>query len=146
MFTTQDHDDNDNVDSFEPMSITVSHRLQNGEADFKIHDEDATLGEIIREQLLCDERVQFAGVRKHHPLDKHIMLKIKLYKEYSQKTNTSSIIISCLKNAAQKAIDICLQIQNTIPGIDSKYENNQGRETTADLDYDNIDPSQLCFN
>lgn len=40
-----------------------------------IMDEDHTLGNIIRHQLLRDKAVKFAGYRKPHPLENRIEIK-----------------------------------------------------------------------
>lgn len=44
---------------------------------FTIHLEDHTLGNIIRMQLLQDERVRFAGYKAPHPLEQKIQVKIQ---------------------------------------------------------------------
>ena len=40
-----------------------------------VQDEDHTLGNCVRLQLLRDRSVKFAGYRKPHPLEKRIELK-----------------------------------------------------------------------
>ena len=40
-----------------------------------IQDEDHTLGNIVRLQLLRDRAVKFAGYRKPHPLENRIEIK-----------------------------------------------------------------------
>lgn len=40
-----------------------------------IQDEDHTLGNIVRYQLLHDKNVKFAGYRKPHPLENFIEIK-----------------------------------------------------------------------
>ena len=40
-----------------------------------VHDEDHTLGNIVRMQLLRDKTVKFAGYRKPHPLENKIEIK-----------------------------------------------------------------------
>ena len=41
-----------------------------------IHQEDHTLGNIVRQALLRDRRVRFAGYRKPHPLFDLVEIKI----------------------------------------------------------------------
>ena len=41
-----------------------------------IHQEDHTLGNIVRNSLLTDRRVRFAGYRKPHPLFDLVELKV----------------------------------------------------------------------
>ena len=40
-----------------------------------VYDEDHTLGNIVRMQLLRDKTVKFAGYRKPHPLENKIEIK-----------------------------------------------------------------------
>lgn len=103
----------------DPMTIQVKPKLNNFEADFLIYDEDYTLGEIIRERLLEDDRVQFAGCRKDHQLDNHIRIKIKLYKN-RVKEAPDKAIIECLKLAARKSYQTALELRNSIPDIDPR--------------------------
>jgi len=42
-----------------------------------IKDEDHTLGNIVRYQLLQDPRVRFAGYKKPHPLEEYIEIKVQ---------------------------------------------------------------------
>lgn len=41
-----------------------------------IKEEDHTLGNIVRYQLLQDPRVRFAGYKKPHPLEEYIEVKV----------------------------------------------------------------------
>lgn len=136
---------NEELELLEPMTISVTHRLQNGEADFKIFGEDHTLAEIIREQLLLDKRVQFAGCRKDHPLDKHIRIKIKLEKQYNptqgQNLDSSVVIINCLKLAVTNAIETCLVLRNDIPDTQIRtnpLESNLQNQISFDFDPINL--------
>ena len=45
-------------------------------ATITIYEEDHTLGNIIRQQLLKDKRVKFAGYRKPHPLFDLLEMKV----------------------------------------------------------------------
>ena len=42
-----------------------------------IHDQDHTLGNCIRYQLLQDSRIRFAGYKKPHPLEEKIEIKVQ---------------------------------------------------------------------
>ena len=42
-----------------------------------IQDQDHTLGNCIRYQLLQDSRVRFAGYKKGHPLEEKIEVKVQ---------------------------------------------------------------------
>ena len=48
-----------------------------------IEQEDHTLGNALRMELLNDPRVTFAGYRKHHPLEDRIELRVGGIQEYS---------------------------------------------------------------
>ena len=41
-----------------------------------IYDEDHTLGNMVRAQLLKDKTVKFAGDRRPHPLQKEIEMQV----------------------------------------------------------------------
>merc|ERR1739841_214326 len=42
-----------------------------------IQDQDHTLGNCLRYQLIQDNRVVFAGYKKHHPLEEKIEIKVQ---------------------------------------------------------------------
>jgi DNA-directed RNA polymerase subunit L len=42
-----------------------------------IQDQDHTLGNCLRYQLLQDSRVRFAGYKKAHPLEEKIEIKVQ---------------------------------------------------------------------
>ena len=42
-----------------------------------MHEEDHTLGNIVRQQLLRDKRVRFAGYRRPHPLFDLVEFKVQ---------------------------------------------------------------------
>lgn len=45
---------------------------------FKILNEDHTLGNLLKDEILTDvSQVIFAGYKKPHPLEKHVILKIQ---------------------------------------------------------------------
>ena len=46
-----------------------------------VYDEDHTLGNIVRMQLLRDKTVKFAGYRKPHPLENKIEIKCQTTNE-----------------------------------------------------------------
>jgi DNA-directed RNA polymerase II subunit RPB11 len=45
---------------------------------FRIEHEDHTLGNMLCQKLLEEERVLFAGYRIHHPLDDWILLRVQV--------------------------------------------------------------------
>lgn len=104
----------------DPMTIQVKPKLNNFEADFLIYDEDYTLGEILREQLSKDDRVQFVGCRKDHQLDNHIRLKIKLYRKRVKGLSPEKALVQCLKLAAKKAQEITLALRNSIVDVEPR--------------------------
>lgn len=44
---------------------------------FTLHDEDHTLGNLLRAQLLEDARVVFAAYKVPHPLESRVEIKIE---------------------------------------------------------------------
>ena len=46
-------------------------------ATLLIYEEDQTLGNIVRQQLLRDKRVRFAGFRRPHPLFDLVEMKVQ---------------------------------------------------------------------
>ena len=57
-----------------------------------IQEEDHTLGNIVRLQLLRDRTVKFAGYRKPHPLENRIEIKCQTT---SEKTPSQAIKDAC---------------------------------------------------
>ena len=55
--------------------VTINDEKIEGMSILNIQDEDHTLGNVIRLQLLRDRSVKFAGYRKPHPLENRIELK-----------------------------------------------------------------------
>lgn len=124
---------------FKLMSITFKQRSDNDKADIIIYNEDETLGAIIHELLLQDKRLSFVGYRKDHKLDTHIRLTLKLDKNTPTDGNPSKILIQCLQTATQTAIQLCIQLRNTLPGTESQQRippnfNNNSPATTIHPD------------
>ena len=71
-----------------------------------VYDEDHTLGNIVRMQLLRDKTVKFAGYRKPHPLENKIEIKC-------QTTNE--------KKPAQAIQDACADLIIHCDSIESKF-------------------------
>lgn len=64
------------------LNYQVDSRVPNA-ANIKIEKEDHTLGNMLRSQLLHDERVLFAGYKNEHPLDHSIVLRVQTVDDYS---------------------------------------------------------------
>ena len=52
-----------------------------------IKGEDHSLGNVVRQQLLYNPKVKFAGYRKPHPLEEHIEIKVKLHSSHISQLN-----------------------------------------------------------
>jgi len=52
-------------------------------AVFTINKEDHTLGNMIRQQLLKDPNVLFAGYKNPHPLEHKVILRIQTTSDYT---------------------------------------------------------------
>ena len=72
-----------------------------------VHDEDHTLGNIVRMQLLRDKTVKFAGYRKPHPLENKIEIK-------AQTTND--------KKPASAIQDACADLIVHLDSIEGKFK------------------------
>lgn len=64
------------------IKITPDTKVPNA-ALIKIEREDHTLGNLIRAQLLKDERVLFAAYKVEHPLFANFVLRIQTEDDYS---------------------------------------------------------------
>jgi DNA-directed RNA polymerase II subunit RPB11 len=60
-----------------------------------VRQEDHTLGNVVRHQLLLDPRVRFAGYKKPHPLEEEVEIKVQTSGEVA---------------APQAVIDACEQL------------------------------------
>lgn len=64
---------------------------------FTILKEDATIGNLLRDQLLKDPNVLFAGFKISHPLDHKIILRVRTTPDYTPQeavTNAINDLIS----------------------------------------------------
>ena len=52
-------------------------------AVFTINKEDHTLGNMIRQQLLKDPNVLFAGYKNPHPMENKVVLRIQTTSDYA---------------------------------------------------------------
>ncbi|KAI9218893.1 DNA-directed RNA polymerase II 13.6 kDa polypeptide [Blastocladiella britannica] len=77
------------------VTITEDTRLPNA-VEIKIEREDHTLGGMLKEMLLRDEDVLFAGYKHPHPLEYHIVLKLQ--------TSTHIKPIDALKRSIERLI------------------------------------------
>ncbi|TNV80102.1 hypothetical protein FGO68_gene10616 [Halteria grandinella] len=74
-----------------PTAESIIHFKTTFEEDSKIRnqgtvtvrDEDHTLGNVVRHQLLLDKRVRFAGYKKPHPLEEFVEIKVQTTGEVS---------------------------------------------------------------
>ncbi|CAG89138.1 DEHA2F09944p [Debaryomyces hansenii CBS767] len=69
-------------DGVDKIKITPDTKVPNA-ALIKIEREDHTLGNLIRAQLLKDERVLFAAYKVEHPLFANFVLRIQTEDDYS---------------------------------------------------------------
>ncbi|CAD1810316.1 DNA-directed RNA polymerase II subunit RPB11 [Candida parapsilosis] len=82
-------------DGLEKIKITPDSKVPNA-AIIKIEREDHTLANLLRAQLLKDDRVIFAAYKVEHPLFANFVLRIQTEDDYSPK--------DALKNACQALI------------------------------------------
>jgi DNA-directed RNA polymerase II subunit RPB11 len=65
---------------------------------FTIHREDHTLGNLLTEKLLDEERVLFAGYRIHHPMDDWIYMRVNVSDDITRPSDLISQTVSALTN------------------------------------------------
>ncbi|TNV75507.1 hypothetical protein FGO68_gene11799 [Halteria grandinella] len=76
----------------EKINYVKDSKIQNF-ANIAIKDEDHTLGNVVRMQLLKDPQVRFAGYRRLHPLEN--IIEIKVQTEVNQKSPPQAVIDAC---------------------------------------------------
>lgn len=62
-------------DGVEKVTYEEDSRIRHA-GTFTINLEDHTLGNVLRMQLLNDDRVRFAGYKAPHPLEHKILIKV----------------------------------------------------------------------
>ncbi|CAD6199812.1 unnamed protein product [Caenorhabditis auriculariae] len=65
-------------------------------AIFTIHKEDHTLGNLLKNQLLRDPQVLFAGYKNPHPLEHKIVLRVQTTGETTPADSLNSAITDLL--------------------------------------------------
>ncbi|CAH6718932.1 DNA-directed RNA polymerase II subunit Rpb11p [[Candida] jaroonii] len=83
-------------DGVDKLKITPDTKVPNA-ALIKIEREDHTLANLLRAQLLKDERVLFAAYKIEHPLFANFILRIQTEDDYTPK--------EALANACQRLMD-----------------------------------------
>ena len=77
---------------------------------FKIKDQDHTLGNLLKDELLRDKKnVLFAGYKKPHPLEKHIEVKIQ--------TNEDKHPIEVLRQSITAIMDVNNKLRKNFEDI-----------------------------
>ncbi|KAG5416732.1 RPB11 [Candida metapsilosis] len=89
-------------DGLEKIKITPDSKVPNA-AIVRIEREDHTLANLLRAQLLKDDRVIFAAYKVEHPLFANFVLRIQTEDDYSPK--------DALKNACSSLIAELRDIQ-----------------------------------
>jgi DNA-directed RNA polymerase II subunit RPB11 len=79
------------------IEYTEDPKLQNA-GTFKLEREDHTLGNILRMQLLDDDRVIFVGYKQPHPLQHHILLKVQTVPGPYTPKSAVGAAVECLTN------------------------------------------------
>lgn len=75
---------------------------------FTIDREDHTVGNLLTEQLLTEERVLFAGYRIHHPLDDWIYIRVD--------------VSDAIEHPADLVKDTVKQLQDDISALRGDFE------------------------
>ncbi|CCG22810.1 Rpb11 RNA polymerase II subunit [Candida orthopsilosis Co 90-125] len=91
-------------DGVEKIKITPDSKVPNA-AIVKIEREDHTLANLLRAQLLKDDRVIFAAYKVEHPLFANFVLRIQTEDNYSPKEalkNACNALIAELRDISNK--------------------------------------------
>eukprot|EP00727_Mastigamoeba_balamuthi_P012528 m51a1_g7899 putative dna-directed rna polymerases iv and v subunit 11-like (121) ;mRNA; f:123213-123806 len=79
------------------MTYETEQKMMNA-GTFMIRQEDHTLGNLLKMQLLRDPNVLFAGYRKPHPLEHYILLKVQTINGSYTPMDALATAIGCLKD------------------------------------------------
>ena len=91
-------------------------------ATIMVTDEDHTLGNVVRQQLLKDHRVRFAGYRRPHPLFDEVEIKVQSNGEVEP---------------WKLVEDSCLNVVHQIDAIDASFR--QALEQYKHQDYNQME-------
>ncbi|CDW87300.1 dna-directed rna polymerase ii subunit rpb11-like isoform x1 [Stylonychia lemnae] len=81
-------------------------------ATITIQQEDHTIGNIIRMQLLKDPRVRFSGYRKPHPLENKVEIKVQTNGEINPATAVEQVCTNTHEHMALNAYRMDQNYQN----------------------------------
>ena len=76
-----------------------------------MRDEDHTLGNAIRHQLLLDKRVRFAGYKKPHPLEEYVEVKVQTTGEVSPPQAVVDACNTLISNLQRLSHSLAAQVQ-----------------------------------
>jgi len=65
-------------------------------AIYTLNKEDHTLGNMLRQELLNDPKVVFAGFKQPHPLDNYVIIRLQTRQNYTPNEAMNSAINSLL--------------------------------------------------
>ncbi len=74
-----------------------------------VENEDISVPEIIRREILKDGHVTFAGVTEQHPLLKKLTMRVQ-----TKGVEPLDALISGCSKAIEKASDLLLEVKNTL--------------------------------
>lgn len=101
-----------NIDEQPRVTATRDTGVQNC-YEFKIEREDHTLGNLMTQQLLTEERVLFAGYRIHHPLDDFIYLKVNV-SDTEEITNAKDLVENSINTICSDIDSLKKQLQKQL--------------------------------
>lgn len=74
-----------------------------------VEDEDISVPEIVRRELLKDDHVTFAGVTEQHPLLKKLTMRVQ-----TKGVEPLNALISGCSKAIEKASDLLSEVRKTL--------------------------------
>jgi DNA-directed RNA polymerase II subunit RPB11 len=90
------------------MEIKVISRTENS-LMIEIENEDISIPEIIRHELLKDEKITFAGVREQHPLLKKLNMRVQ-----TKDVEPLNALISSCSKAIEKTSDLLSEVKKVL--------------------------------
>lgn len=93
---------------------------QRHQGTLTVKDEDHTLGNCVRHQLLLDKRVRFAGYKKPHPLEEYIEVKVQTTGEVSPPQAVVDACDTLIAKMSRLSTSLLAQVQlmkGTTPGL-----------------------------
>ncbi|MEM4298127.1 MAG: RpoL/Rpb11 RNA polymerase subunit family protein [Nitrososphaerota archaeon] len=82
---------------------------QNGLLQIQVDEEDTALGDIIHHELLMDERGDFAGSVRSHPLIKRFTIGLR-----TKGADPKEVLLACCEKAVENTLMLLKEIEKAV--------------------------------